>query len=285
MLRIDFFCPRWGFETVDWNVFLRRVKRAGYAGIEWFPFGEKCDHQHVLSLLKKFKLEFCIVMTVTEPYKNINDYIINLKRDLYKLATIGGNNCAPLFITAQTGREYFTIEDVDACLKACSEVSEKTGIEIFQETHRNKWSYASHVVYDGLKRNKNVELTLDVSHWFCVSESYLEDQQAAVHLALKRTRHIHARVGSTQGPQVFDPALTYYRHTLTEHLKIWDEYVKSTFLKKERCTITPEFGPPPYMQIRKSISRIIEEQWRLNLWMKDFLQKRYSKQFFQDKKK
>jgi hypothetical protein len=40
------------------------------------------------------------------------------------------------------------------------------------------------------------------------------------------------------------------------------------------CTITPEFGPPPYLvQGNREIS-LTEEQWRLNLWMKHFLQKR-----------
>ena len=278
MIDIDFFCPRWGFETIEWEVFLRRVKRAGYAGIEWFPFGENCDHHKVIELLGKYQLRYCIVMTVTQHFKNFNDYALKLKNDLLLLAAVGGKNFPPLFISAQTGREYFTHEQVFTILKLCSEVEKNTGIAIYQETHRNKWSYAAHVVYPVLKEHKKLRLTLDVSHWFCVSESYLEDQQTALQLAVGRASHIHARVGHTQGPQVLDPALKQYQPALQAHLKIWDAYVASAITdNKKYCTITPEFGPPPYMATKKNSSGAIEEQWRLNLWMKNFLEKRYSK--------
>lgn len=285
MINIDFFCPRWGFESVDWKVFLRRVKRAGYAGIEWFPFGENCEYDKVIELLNKYQLRYCIVMTVIEPFRSIGDYVLKLKNDLLFLAGIGGNEFSPLFISAQTGRDFFTASEINVVLKACWEIEKKTGVSIYQETHRNKWSYAAHVVYPVLKEHKRLRLTLDASHWFCVSESYLEDQQPAVQLAIERTSHIHARVGFTQGPQVLHPALKQYQPALQQHLKIWDAYIALTIKNnKKNCTITPEFGPPPYMTTKNNSLRAMEEQWRLNLWMKNFLEKRYSKQIPEIKK-
>jgi len=41
-------------------------------------------------------------------------------------------------------------------------------------------------------------------------------------------------------------------------------------------TITPEFGPPPYMVRGNRNISMTDEQWRLNVWMKNFLKQRYN---------
>jgi len=133
----------------------------------------------------------------------------------------------PLHISAQTGREYFTTEQVEECLLCCKQLSQQTGISIYQETHRNKWAFAAHVVRPFLDKHPDLLLTLDVSHWFCVSESYLEDQQPAVQKAITHARHIHARVGHTEGPQVYEPSSPEYADALKAHLAVWDEWVRA----------------------------------------------------------
>src|SRR5690348_17209716 len=276
-MRIDFFCPRWGAEGIPWKTFLRDVKDAGYAGIEWFPFATEEDPVPVIRLLQEYDLKYSIVMGVKGSPGSFREYLLLLEQQLPALAGLGGGKTPPLFITAQTGREYFSASQVDACLSCCGETSKRTGVPVYQETHRNKWTYAAHVVPSVLNRHPDLQLTLDISHWFCVSESYLEDQQAAVELAIGRTRHVHARVGHIEGPQVTDPAKPEYAEALAQHLKIWDRWVEGR--KKqgaESCTITPEFGPPPYMVFDGSKTAAWEEQWRLNLWMKSFLEKRYN---------
>jgi sugar phosphate isomerase/epimerase len=279
MLPIKFMCPRWGFEAIPWNEFLRSVKEAGYSGIEWFPFGEKTNYREVLDLLQHYQLDFCIVMAVIQPYNGYADYIAALENDLHQLMAIRDENKAPLFVSAQTGREFFSYDEILGCLQVCSTVQEKFGTPIYQETHRNKWSYAAHVVGPVLKKNAHLLLTLDVSHWFCVSESYLADQQEAVAEAIRHTRHIHARVGHTEGPQVWDPANIEYAEALEAHLEIWDKIVEQ--MKEKRLpyfTITPEFGPPPYMVPGNRNISMAAEQWRLNNWMKDFLKQRYNQE-------
>ena len=34
-MKINFFCPRWGSENLNWNEFFEKVKNAGYDGVEW----------------------------------------------------------------------------------------------------------------------------------------------------------------------------------------------------------------------------------------------------------
>jgi len=276
-MKLKFFSPRWGFEKVAWEPFLQSVKEAGYAGIEWFPYGESTDPAQVIRLLEQYELEFCIVMAVLQPFDSFDAYLHELEKQLRALCRMGVSKSGPLFISAQTGREYFTPDQVNSCLNSCYKISAETGVPIYQETHRNKWSYAAHAVGPFLDQHPDLLLTFDISHWFCVSESYLHDQQAIVQKAIAHTRHIHARVGHTQGPQVWDPAAQEYAEALQEHLKVWDSWIGQ--MKKSGaacCTITPEFGPPPYLVFANRSGTPQDEQWRLNLWMKDLLQKRYA---------
>lgn len=271
-MKVKFFCPRWGSEQIPWNSFLEEVKAARYAGVEWFPGGESTPPAEVLPLFQQYGLEFSIVMAVLNAPGSFEGYISALKE---QLTTFCGYK--PLFVTAQTGREYFTAEQITACIDTCKQVSQQTQVPVYQETHRNKWSYAAHVVGPFLQQHPDLPLTLDVSHWFCVSESYLEDQQDTVESAIRHARHIHARVGHTEGPQVWDPAAPEYAEALQAHLAIWDKWVaQRSAAGAGESTITPEFGPPPYLVFGNRQGSPREEQWRLNLWMKDLLDKRYN---------
>lgn len=275
-MKIRFFCPRWGFENIPWEIFLADVKKEGYAGVEWFPYSKKEDYQQVITLLQRYNLEFCIVMTVVERHDDFRYYLSALKHQLQDLCTIGSNQLSPVHISAQTGREFFNEQQIEDCLECCAEVSKLSGVPIYQETHRNKWAYAAHVVYPILKKYPHLPLTLDVSHWFCVSESYLEDQAAAVDEAIRHARHVHARVGHSEGPQVWEPAAAEYAQALEAHLKIWDKWIEARMQDgASHATITPEFGPPPYMVFANRAGTPQQEQWRLNGWMKSLLERRY----------
>lgn len=272
---IKFLCPRWGFEGIPWDTFLKQVKEEGFAGIEWFPFAEAGDYHKVLELLNYYELDFAIVMAVIEPYNNFESYLYKLEKDLNQLMEIRDENKTPLFFSAQIGREFFDEEQLKKCLTLCNLIEEKYQTPIYQETHRNKWSYAAHVVAPVLEREPTLKLTFDVSHWFCVSESYLTDQQDAVNKAIKHARHIHARVGSTQSSQVWHPANAEYAEALAAHLSIWDRWIAQMKLNNHLITITPEFGPAPYLVKGNRMDDMRDEQWEINVWMKDFLKNRY----------
>lgn len=274
---VDFFCPRWGSEHLPWETFLPMVVQAGYRGVEWFPYGEEANIAEVTAMLEQHQLQLAIVMTVTGKQPDFQTYLEQLKDQLTALSKIGTNLGGPIHISAQTGREYFNPDQIDAVLTCCLGVSRDTGIPIYQETHRNKWSFALHVIPEALKRNPETLLTLDISHWFCVSESLLEDQEPAMAIAISKSRHLHARIGHTQGSQVADPTLPQYAETVAAHLKVWDQYIaqrKAAGLN--RLTITPEFGPPPYLVPTQTNTAAWQQQWDLNLWMKDLLHRRYN---------
>lgn len=275
MVKINFFYPRWGAEHVDWVTFLNKVKSEGYQGIEWFPFGENvsCDYEYVLDLLQEIGLKYTIVMTVQERHDSFDEYLVLLAQQLEKLSMMG--NYRPLFISAQVGREYFSEDQVCVCLDMCDQVEKKMGIQIFQETHRNKWNYGIHKLDTILDRCPNLKLTLDISHWYCVSESFLHDQQALLNRILPHVYHIHARVGHTQGAQVHDVSHPMYSEVISEHINVWQQYIETKLSKGiSELSFTTEFGPPPYLISSGDPDVDYQEQWRQNLWIKQCLENR-----------
>src|SRR5690606_32666946 len=120
---------------------------------------------------------------------NFSRYLDALERNWYALLSYQHATAKPRVIVSQTSREYYTRAKMEACFALCERISQESSIPIIHEPHRNKWSYAAHVVKDYLKAFPRLELALDLSHWVCVSESYLEDQQEAVDLAIRHTKH------------------------------------------------------------------------------------------------
>ncbi len=105
MVKLDFFYPRWGNEHVAWEDFLDRVVKAGYVGVEWFPFGEDTDPEKVVKLLQKYKLSYTIVTCVQKKANSISAYFALLEEQLNYYGKLGEKYFAPLFISVQMGRE------------------------------------------------------------------------------------------------------------------------------------------------------------------------------------
>ncbi|WP_033565120.1 hypothetical protein [Sphingobacterium sp. SYP-B4668] len=275
-MQIDFYCPRWGAEHIPWCQFTKKVKQEGFAGVEVFPLGDKPNNIDMVTTFGDSGLSYILLHAELQEGKDFNRYIYALERNLYTLLEYQDGYSKPEFIVSQTGREYYSRSQMEICFAICDRISEESSIKIVQETHRNKWSFAAHVVKDYLTEFPSLELALDFSHWVCVSESYLEDQVEAIDLAIKHGRHLHARVGFLEGPQVTDPRAPENHQALQHHLAWWDQWI--TYLKTigtNRTTITPEFGPYPYMQYQPFTQQPIAGQWEINCWMRQMLEERY----------
>jgi len=275
-MQVDFYCPRWGSEQIEWPQFATQVKEEGFVGVEVFPLGDASNHTDMVEILGDAGLSYILLHAELQEGKDFNRYIDALERNLYALLEYQDRDVKPEFIVSQTGREYYSRAQMETCFAICDRISRESSVKIIQETHRNKWSYAAHVVKDYLTEFPSLELALDFSHWVCVSESYLEDQEEAVDLAIQHGRHLHARVGFPEGPQVTDPRAPENEEALEHHLAWWDRWV--AHVKEsgaERATITPEFGPYPYMQYRPFTTQTLASQWEINCWMRQMLKKRY----------
>jgi sugar phosphate isomerase/epimerase len=255
---------------LSYPLFFKKVKEAGYDGVEMsLPF-EKKEKSDILSTLKEYDLELVAQhWETTHPDPLLHKVIF--RKHLLNLA-----NANPLFINTQTGKDYFSFEDNAELIDISFQVEKETGIPVVHETHRGKFSFALHITKQYLEKIPELELGLDLSHWCNVAESLLNDQQDALDLALVRTRHIHARVGYAEGPQITDPRLPEWRETVNFHLLCWDRVFENfKLLNKEYLTITPEFGPYPYMFHLPYTRMPVANQWEINLYMKDLLKERY----------
>jgi sugar phosphate isomerase/epimerase len=120
-----------------------------------------------------------------------------------------------------------------------------------------------------------IKFTADLSHWCCVHESLLDDQAASVERAIKRTYHLHARVGFAEGPQVNDPRAPEWREAVEAHVGWWRKVVACR--QEEGCrvlTVCPEFGPPDYMPTQPFTRQPVANLWEVNCYMKDLLKER-----------
>jgi sugar phosphate isomerase/epimerase len=270
-MKVQFFCPRWGSELLSWDEFCKRVRQAGYDGVEsGVPFNGQ-EKKQMQSALEENGL-LLIGQYYQSFEKDIDEHTGAFSRHLQNIISM-----EPLLIDAQTGKDYYTPEQNKRLFQLAADVSARSGVMIAHETHRNKALFAAHVAERLLQENPDIKITADFSHWCCVAESLLEDQQEAVEIACERAIHIHARIGFAEGPQVNDPRAAEWASTVETHLQWWDKIIDNR--KKAGAaimTITPEFGPAPYLPALPHSMAPVANQWDINVYMMKLLKQRYA---------
>ena len=69
----------------------------------------------------------------------------------------------------------------------------KNNIRIAHETHRGRIGFSPGNASKLFNLRPGMKITADLSHWVCVTESYLENFQQALSEAIVRTEHVHAK--------------------------------------------------------------------------------------------
>jgi hypothetical protein len=271
-MEILFFCPLWGQDHLPWKIFLKKVKEAGYDGVEASLPLDQNEKQRLLNELKDHDLLF-----IGQHWETINPRLKEHYQE-YETRLRSLAESHPILINTQTGKDYYDFEENKQLIDLAKKISEETGVPITHETHRGKFSFAAHITKSYLEAIPDLKITLDISHWFNTAETYLHDQQEAVELAITRTEHIHSRVGFIEGPQITDPRAPEWNEALQAHLQVWDKVVDlQRKNNRERFTITSEFGAPPYMPLLPYTRQPIVDQWEVNVYMMDLLRERWKK--------
>ena len=266
---LEIYATNWGFKGTM-NEFCQKAKEAGYFGVEvWTPQkGEKTEE--LLQALETHDLHLALLAgnwgDTYQDHLNIFqssiDHAISLK---------------PRFINCHAGKDYFTPLQNDNFLEYSFEKTRESGIPIYHETHRGRILYSATVAEHYIDHFEDLELTLDISHWCCVHESLLADQKDRIDKVLKRVSHIHSRVGFAEAPQIPDPNDEQFAQAVQAHFAWWDEVVRLKASKGETLTMTTEFGPPPYMWTHLKTGQPLEDNWLVNVEMKNLWEKRYLK--------
>lgn len=270
-MKILILSPLWGHEHMPLNLFLDKIRIAGFDGIDtWIP--ENADDKNILfDYLQRHEMPI-----VTHQHRAQGNTFAEFKQsflqNLYECA-----EPSPVLINSHTGRDWFTLEQNLELLDIAQNFSDKTGIKVAHETHRGRMGYSPQTTAELMQRNKHYQITADLSHWTCVTESLLQNFGNVLDIALPRTLHIHARIGYENGPQVPDPRAPEWAYVQEAFLCWWDRIVEYNRNEgHETLTFTTEFGPPPYMLTVPFSNTPVASQFEINCYMKDLLRARYA---------
>lgn len=265
-MKLLILCPQWGLEHLTLEDFFEKVSSAGYNGVDtWIP-ENTIERNKFIRLLDEYQLSI-VGHQHQATGRNIDEYCKSY--EYYLNLTM---ECNPLLINSHSGRDYFSLDDQLRVIDIAEEFSIKNNITVAHETHRGRLGFSPYNASALFNCRPEMKITADFSHWTCVTESFLENCSEIMEEAVKRTKHVHARVGHTQGPQIPDPRSPYWEKELLFFTALWSLIVKNhTALKREYLTITTEFGPPPYMPTNLNDNKPVADQWDINVFMKNWL--------------
>jgi sugar phosphate isomerase/epimerase len=265
-MQVLILAPQWGYEEIAFENFLIKIKGEGFDGVDtWIP-QEVSERKNFIKLLEAYEMPIvCHQHQATgsdiKSFCKSFEYQLNLAME-----------CSPILINSHSGRDFFSLDDQLRVIDTARDFADRNNIRVAHETHRGRIGFSPYNFNDLLNHRPQMCVTADLSHWVCVTESYLEHSQDILHKAMAQAEHIHARVGHTQGPQVPDPRVPQWQQTTGLFLNWWLQILsKKASEGRQVFTITPEFGPPPYMTIDLATNSPLADQTELNIFIKDLI--------------
>ena len=229
---LQHYLPRWrevGYEAVE--VSLRRVADPAM-------FHQFIKSNELLWIPQIFSRDFV-------PGGSVREHLDSLQQQIEECL-----DAKPVFFNAHSGSDTWTPAQAEEFYGAVLEMERKFGVPIAHETHRLRYFGNPWTTRPILERFPTLKLTCDFSHWVCVAERLLDDCGEIIQLAADHCHHLHARVGFEEGPQVSDPRAPEWSHHLSVHEKWWELVWASQQQRRMAVsTLTPEFGPAPYLHL------------------------------------
>lgn len=270
-MEILIFAPHWGSNHLAPQDFIARVQAAGFDGIEMSLPLAAAQRDDWTARIADAGLQL-----IAQQWETV--FHPEFEAHKAALAELLHNACAarPLHVNSHTGKDYYTPQQNMELIALADAIAREHGVAIFHEIHRSRFSGHPMLLLPYLRQLPDLQLTADLSHWCCACESLLEDQPQTLAATLPHVRHIHARVGHAQGPQVADFRAPEAQAALDAHLGWWDRIVElRRAAGAPRMTMTPEFGPVPYTPTLPYSQQEVSDAWELNVAMLALLRARY----------
>jgi sugar phosphate isomerase/epimerase len=246
----------------------KRIKEGGFDGVE---LGLPDDLQ--TCALARRLLDECGLAVIAQQWtagKTAAEHAASFEEQYHRAVTL-----KPLCVNSHTGCDFFPLKENLRVFDRAAELEAAAGVPVVHETHRGRALFSAVSTTTLLEARPGLRLAADLSHWCCVHESLLENQASAVEQALKRSYHIHARVGHSQGPQITDPGDPQWLTAMTAHLHWWKTIANHRRAEGEKfLPVCPEFGPPPYMVTLPHTRQPIADLWEVNQYMRRWLKER-----------
>jgi sugar phosphate isomerase/epimerase len=265
MMRALYFCGTWGLNEPTLEATLRRIKQGGFDGVETGAPVDAVERQAMRVQLDDFGLE--LIIQIWTAGKTAAEHARSLEEQYRRAAEL-----RPMLVNSQSGRDIFSLEENVMIYRRGLALQAELGVPLAHEVHRGRATFSVPAARALIEAVPEARLTADFSHWCCVHESLLQDQAEAVAEFYARCDHIHARVGHAEGPQVTDPRAPEWKDALTAHVGWWQAIAeRRKTAGAETLTITPEFGPPNYMQTLPYTRQPVNDLWGVNVAMRDIL--------------
>lgn len=264
-MHLVFAKSKWETWDDPLDTFLRRVKADGFEATELYlmPLAESPDEIVAQHEALGLKIIGQILTDGATPDEQLRSLEAQFER---------AEACHPILINCHAGRDRFSFEENLRLFERVGALGRASGIPMLVETHRGRPTFSVLETRRYLEVLPDLQLTADFSHWMVVHESDLRDQQEAVEAAIRRSHHIHARVGYEEGPQVPDPRAPEWAGHVARHVELWKSIVAARRQAGAAwLTITPEFGPPNYLHTQPFTGEPVADVWAINVYMRDLL--------------
>lgn len=278
-MEIKYLCTYWGCENQSAKAFLQNVVANGYDGVEINLPDDTFFISEFLEELKNIRntinsdFIFIAQQVLLNKKETVSEYVKRIGDRLEFLASL-----KPNYINSHTGKDFFDFSDNCKIIETTEQISQTTKIPIWHEIHRGRFSFHLKTLSKYLELFPQLKLIADFSHFCVVSESVLEDQQDLLTKIYANIKHIHARIGFEQSPQVNNPFAPEWKNYLERYMEWWQAIIN---IQKKRnlpeIMITPEFGPFPYMPQEPFTQKPLCNQWEINLEMKNYLEQNLKK--------
>lgn len=270
-MRLSLIRQLWGIEK-PWASVFSDIAKLGFDGVEIaLPFLDSVAEYK--ELLAQNSLE--IVPMIFTAGDSVDDHIRSFREQAESSLEF-----APLKINCHDGRDAWSLDESRHYFREVLAIEKDLGIPVAHETHRGRIFYNPWTTRDLLNEFEDIRLCCDYSHWVVVCERLLNDQEEIIQVTAERAIHVHGRVGYIEGPQVPDPRSPHFATELEAHEGWWDTVWNAQQKRGlDVSTFTPEFGPPPYMQIHPDTGEPIADLWEVSNWMAAKQKKRFDATF------
>jgi len=238
-MNLQLYRHLWGVTEPNCQAF-PRFKAFRYTGIE-SGIAEAADKGAFRALLQEHGFQF--IGQIFSSGNSVKEHL-----ESFELNVEAMRDLSPVLINSHSGADAFTREESLEFFRGALEIENAAGIPVAHETHRGRILFNPWITRCVLSELPEVQLCADFSHFVCVCERLLTTELEIIKQIAEHTLHLHARVGYEEGPQVPDPRAPEYALQLQAHEAWWD-LVWTAQSKRgfQSSTLTPEFGPPPYL--------------------------------------
>ncbi|WNR42741.1 sugar phosphate isomerase/epimerase family protein [Paenibacillus roseipurpureus] len=250
----------------NWQGKLEMIAEVGYCGVEYTPPAQKADDPAFRKALDAHQLAYIAQVVTRGP-----DHFASFREQVLRVAEL-----APVLINAHSAADRMPLVQQLEFFGAALQLEQEIGIPIAHETHRGRAFFTPWQTAEVLRALPELKIGADFSHWCAACESMPSALDEDVVLSMQRAIHIHGRVGYPEGPQVADPRAPEYAEHVSTFIGLWLTICENRLAAgATSMTFTPEFGPPPYLQVLPFTKQPVTDLWEVNLWMFRTFQQHY----------